>query len=127
MTSQPITVTLDRPREVRWTMRAQARMASLARPVTFASVARKKNALYAVLALIWASLVDRDHEFDAPEDLAEFFKTDEQQSNAIKVLLAVAQEAFPEKKSPPNESSSSNGLDQSSKSESASPQSTSGG
>jgi hypothetical protein len=126
MTSQPITVKLDRVRAVRWTMRAQARNASLARPVSFATLAKPRNSIYAMAAILWASLVDKDHEFEAPEDLAEYLTTEEQQLAAIKAVSAMVNEAFPEKKSPVNESLSSNGEGQLSKPDSAQAAQTTG-
>lgn len=100
--TEPILVALDRPRPVRWTARAQARNASLERPASFAALGRGKHRLYALCALLWASLTERDHEFAAPEDLAEFLTTEDQQLCAFKVITALVAEAFPEKKSPTN-------------------------
>lgn len=117
-----ITVLLDRPRQIRWTMRAQARNASLARPVSFATLGKRRNSLYALTAIIWASLVDKDHEFEAPEDLAEYLQTEAQQLAALKAIGSMIEEAFPEKKSPVNESSSSIGGEPLSKLESEQPQ-----
>ncbi len=105
----PITIQLDRPRAIRWTRRARARNASLARPVSFGGLTKGKNRLYVVCALLWAALVDRDHDFEAPEDLAEYLETDEQQIAAFKALKDMADEAFPEKKSPGSSSSSMSG------------------
>jgi len=97
----PILVKLDRPREVKWTMRAQARNASLPRPATFGGLQKSRNRLYVLCALIWAALVERDHEFIEPEDLAEHFKTAEQQLAGLKVITAMIDQAFPQKKSEP--------------------------
>jgi hypothetical protein len=107
--AEPILVALDRPRPVRWTARAQARNASLERPASFAALGRGKHRLYALCALLWASLTERDHEFAAPEDLAEFLTTEEQQLGALKVISALVAEAFPEKKSPPSAAPSPTG------------------
>lgn len=98
--AEPILVALDRPRPVRWTARARARNASLPRPAEFSGLARGKNRLYVLAALLWASLVERDHCFAEPEDLAEFLETPEQQLAAFRVIEALIAEAFPEKKSP---------------------------
>jgi hypothetical protein len=116
-----ILIALDRKREVRWTKRAQARNASLTRPVSFAGLARGRNRLYVLCAIVWSALVDRDHDFESPEDLAEYFTTDEQQAAALSVIKAMINDAFPEKKSVESSSSSPNGLTPSSKSESAEP------
>ena len=107
--TEPILVSLDRPRPVRWTARAQARNASLDRPVTFAALSRGKTRLYALCALLWASLTERDHGFAEPEDLAEHLTTPDQQVAALKVISALVAEAFPEKKSPPNAAPSMTG------------------
>lgn len=98
--AEPILITLDRPRPVRWTARARARNASLPRPADFSGLARGKNRLYVLAALLWAALVERDHGFAEPEDLAEHLETPEQQIAAFKVIEALIAEAFPEKKSP---------------------------
>lgn len=107
-------------------MRAQARNASLARPASFGMLAKRKNSFYAVLAIIWSSLVDKDHEFEAPEDLAEYFKEDEQQTAAVRAISAMIAEAFPEKKSPVSESLSNSGQGPSLKPESEQPAQTIG-
>ena len=107
--AEPILVALDRPRPVRWTARAQARNASLDRPASFVALGRGKHRLFALCALIWASLTEQDHGFSEPEDLAEFFTTAEQQVAALKIISALVAEAFPEKKSPPNAAPSTNG------------------
>lgn len=112
--AEPIVVALDRKRPVRWTARAQARNASLDRPASFAALGRGKHRLYALCALLWASLTERDHEFAAPEDLAEYLTTEEQQLGALKVISALVAEAFPEKKSPPNAAPSPTGPSRSS-------------
>lgn len=98
--AEPIVVALDRPRPVRWTARARARNASLPRPAEFSGLARGKNRLYVLAALLWAALVERDHGFAEPEDLAEFLETTDQQIAALKIIEALIAEAFPEKKSP---------------------------
>jgi hypothetical protein len=99
MESQPITIQLDRQRQVRWTNRAQARNSSLPRPASFTMLARGKNRLYALCAILWAALVDRDHSFEEPEDLAEYLQTEQQQLAAIDAVRRIIEEAFPEKKS----------------------------
>ena len=124
--ADPITIQLDRKREIRWTKRAEARNASLPRPVRFAGLARGKNRLYVLCAIVWSALVDRDHEFEAPEDLADFFGTEEQQLAGLRAITAMVEDAFPEKKSPANESSSANGPVPSSSADSA-PASSTGG
>lgn len=58
------TVQLDRPRAIAWTLAAQARLDSLPR---FA----RAGGFYQLCALVWAMLVDRDHPFEEPEDLAQ--------------------------------------------------------
>jgi len=123
--ANPITIVLDRKREVRWTKRAQARNGSLPRPVSFASLTRRKSAFYAICAIIWASLVDRDHEFEAPEDLAEILGSEEKQGEALRAITAMIDEAYPEKKS--SSTSSTSGPSPSSSVDSAPPVSTGGG
>lgn len=97
--ANPITIQLDRKREVRWTKRAEARNASLPHPVRFSGLARGRNRLYVLCAIVWAALVERDHEFESPEDLAEFFSTEAQQLAALDAITRMIADAFPEKKS----------------------------
>lgn len=104
-----VTVKLDRERAIRWTNRAQARNASLARPVSFATLARGRNQLYALCAIIWSALVEKDHGFDAPEDLADYLESADQQVAAFKAIAAMLEEAFPEKKTVPKSESSAVG------------------
>lgn len=120
-----ITVKLDKDRGVRWTERAKARNASLARPTSFGALGRGKNRLYAVCAILWAALVDKDHEFDAPEDIAEYLTTDAQQLAAFKAISDMIDEAFPEKKSALSSNSLTTG--HSASSNSASPPASPGG
>ncbi len=82
---------------------------------------KRKNSFYAACAIIWSALVDKDHDFESPEDLAEYLKEDEQQSAAIRAISSMINEAFPEKKSPLSESSSSTGQGPSLKPESEQP------
>lgn len=121
-----ILVTLDRAREVRWTKRAEARNASLPRPVSFAGLARGRKRLYVLCAIIWSALVERDHDFESPEDLADYFAQDEQQVAALNAVKAMLDAAFPEKKSPPNAASSAPGHAPSSSADSAPAASTGG-
>lgn len=71
MPDDPITITLDRERAIAWTLRARARIDSLAR-------AKKAGGYYQLCCLVWAMLVDREHPFEEPEDVAEYLKTSEQ-------------------------------------------------
>lgn len=98
MDAVPILITLDRPRRVRWTNRAEARNSSLPRPASFTQLARGRNRLYALCAILWSALVDRDHPFEEPEDLAEHLGTAEQQLAAIEAVRAMLEEAYPEQK-----------------------------
>lgn len=124
---KPITVQLDRARAIRWTNRAAARNASLPKPVQFTALAQRRRSLYAICAIIWAALVDRDHEFEAPEDLADYFVSEAQQLAALHAIGEMVKDAFPEKKSAPNSGSSADGPAPSSTPASASPPSTGGG
>ena len=117
MPSDQITIRLDRARPVRWTQRAIARNASLARPVSFSALSNPRRRLYVLCAILWAALVERDHEMAEPEDLAEWLQTADQQSDAIKAVSAMLAEAFPEKKNPANDASLPTGPSQSSSSD----------
>jgi hypothetical protein len=111
--------------ELRWTKRAEARNSSLPRPISWADLARRKRSYYALLAVVWAALNDRDREFEAPEDLAEFIATEDQQVAAMKAIRAMLAEAYPEKKTEPQPNTSPTGPGTSSSSASA-PASTHG-
>lgn len=116
----------ERPYPIRWTKRAMLRNASLPRPVAFHQLANSRRRLYVLAALIWSALVERDHAFESPEDLAEFFDTEEQQLAALKAVEEMIKEAFPEKKSPRSSDSSASGPPPSSSVASAPPPSTGG-
>lgn len=119
--AQPIVVTLDRPRQIKWTTRAEARNSSLPRPVKFEALSKGDRRLYAVCAILWAALVDRDHEFDSPEDLAEFLGSGQQQVAALEAIRSMVKQTFPEKKSPSSSEQSTTGHSPSSTSASAPP------
>jgi len=106
---KPVTVQLDRPRPIRWTNRAKARNSSLVRPGEFTALAKPRRALYAMCAILWAALVDREHPFEAPEDLAEYLETEAQQLAALEAIGSMVKQAFPEKKSPPSSEPSAPG------------------
>jgi hypothetical protein len=90
VTPPTFTVELDRPRQVAWTNRALVRYSAVARP--------RAGALYEIAARLWAALVDRDHPFEAPEDLGDYLQTSEQ-VRAIGDALIAARKAS-EKKAP---------------------------
>lgn len=107
-----ITVTLDRPRPIRWTNRSDHRIGSLDRPPALADLAHKnaRKGFYALCAFVWASLEGRDHGFAEPEDLAEYLGKPEAQAAAWDALKAALQDAgviSSEKKSAPPETSGS--------------------
>lgn len=85
-TASKFIVQLDQPREIAWTWRAYARLDGY-RP------RRKGGTFYQFCANVWAALVDRDHPFEEPEDLAAYFDTREKVQAAGSVLLA-ARKAF---------------------------------
>lgn len=99
-------ITLDRPYELKWNDRAQARLSSLERPPTFRDLTHKRRGFYALCAIVWASIIERGHRFADPEDLAEFISTDAQQEAAVSAVNAMLSEAFPmtddQKKTQPN-------------------------
>jgi hypothetical protein len=102
----PILVQLDRPREIKWTPRAQLRNASLDRPVSERMSFRRANRPYVLAASIWAALVDRDAPWEDPTELGEYLVTPEQQLAAWR---AVNDMFAAEKKSQPNAGSSVSG------------------
>jgi len=117
---EPILINLDRPRAIRWTHRADARLGSLERPVVLRDVVSKNpsRAFYALLCYVWAALVDR-HEFAQPEDIAELLGTAEKQTEAFTNLHRALVEAGVlegEKKTSEPVTGSTNGPSQSSNS-----------
>lgn len=120
------TIQLDRPRAIRWTNRAAARNSSLPRPVLFSQMHNPRRRFYVLLALVWCALVDKDHPFEAPEDLAEYLHTDNQQVEALKAVNRMITDAFPDDKRPTVADSSATGPVPSQKGESASQPSTGG-
>lgn len=109
-------------REIRWDMRAKMRNASLDKPVWFTELNTTRG-LYVLCALIWASLVDRDHGWAGPEDLADLLDTPEKQQAAMDAVYAMAAECGltdgSKKNGPTERKPSTNGLGRSSKSDSA--------
>lgn len=99
------TLTLDRPRALKWSHRADARLGSLAKPPDFGDLVHtnRRRAFYALAAHVWAALVDRDTPFADYEDIAERLTTPEQQGAAFEALLAALIEAgiVAEKKTKP--------------------------
>lgn len=85
----------DHAYELRWCDRADARLSSLERPPSFADLSHKKRSYYALCAIIWASIVERNHRFIDPEDLAEYLSTREQVATAMAAVQAMLVEAFP--------------------------------
>lgn len=89
-------VTLDKPYEVKWTRRAQARLESLERPPSFTDLGRKsKKPFYALCAFVWASLVERAHRFDTPEDVADYLDTPDKVASATRAIGEAITESFP--------------------------------
>lgn len=126
----PILVTLDKPREIKWTHRADARLGSLDRPPILRDLAHKnpRRGYYAMLAFLWAALVER-HDFAEPDVLADYLGTTEQQTKAFESLrLALVEAGIIEdtqKKTVPGASNdSSNGHSPSSNSEQPVPATT---
>jgi hypothetical protein len=126
---QPITILLGtppRPFALRWTKRAEALNSSLARPQPFSAINKPKRRLGALTTILWCALVERDHGFEEPADLAEFLTTADQQVAAIKAVGLMIADAFPEKKSPPSADTSVSGPGQSSNADLVPPGSTGG-
>lgn len=88
-------LTLDRPRALKWSHRADARLGSLAKPPDFGDLVHtnRRRAFYALAAHVWAALVDRDTPFADYEDVAERLITPEQQGAAFEALLSALIEA----------------------------------
>lgn len=89
----PVTVTLDRPREIRWGPRARVRLDSLPRRPS-------RHGIYQLCAMVWAMLVD-DEGFAVPEDLADHLATAEQVRAAGEAILAAHRQAADSEKNGP--------------------------
>lgn len=71
MNAPPVSITLDRPRQIAFTQRALFRMGSLPAPFEFDDLQRPRKSYAALVAWVWACLVPADAaDFPAPEDLA---------------------------------------------------------
>lgn len=91
--SEPIIVQLDKPRAIRWTNRADARLGMLDRPPELRDIFSKnpRKGLYVLSACIWAALVDRD--ITDWEVIADHLQTAEAQTAALDALCRSLVEA----------------------------------
>lgn len=87
----------DRPYELKWNDRAEARLGSLDRPPVIADLAHRngRKAFYALCAFLWASITERGHRFAEPEDLAQYLSTADAQLAAFDAINAMFAEAYP--------------------------------
>jgi hypothetical protein len=66
-----VEVVLDKPRSLCFNNRAEYRMQTLERPFLIPDLMNKKHSFAALVAWVWASLVEKDaRDFKSPEDLA---------------------------------------------------------
>lgn len=93
MDAPTIMVTLDRERPVRWSHRALSRLQRVTPPVGFEDLSHPQKALGALHAFIWAALIDKNHRFAYPEDLAEYI-TPERAMEAMEVLARLFEGEF---------------------------------
>ena len=71
MTAAPVTITLDKPRQIAFTQRALFRMGSLPAPFEFDDLQKPRKSYAALVAWLWACLTPTDAaDFPSPEDLA---------------------------------------------------------
>ncbi len=91
----PVLITLDKPRALRWQGSSDALASSIDYTVhrLGAEIAKPRKSLYAICVFIWAGLVDRDHPYERPTDIANALQTDEQQAAALKAIRAMLLEA----------------------------------
>lgn len=101
------TVLLDVPRRIRYSNRAHYRVGTLERPLPLRAIAEDGRSITALAQWIWAML-DEDHPFKSPEDVAEVI-TD---ANAQGLIDGI-QQAY-DLAQPKNEASSTPGPSQSS-------------
>lgn len=89
----PVVVQLDKPRVIRWSYGAQARLGSLPRPPEFTDLTRPRKSFYALAAFLWAAMTDRA-AFEGPEDVAEVL-TPDRVPGALKSLADAVTQANP--------------------------------
>jgi hypothetical protein len=90
-----LSITLDRPREVLWTVISTAKLGRLTEPPGLAELTSRNahRALYTLLAWLWASIEDQDGDFQRPEEMAIYLKEPDQQAAAYKILIQALQQA----------------------------------
>lgn len=117
MPNEPtVQVTLDRPRFIRWTPRADARLSSFGANVddTILSMKDRHKILYALCLLLWCACTDREEfPYKEPVDVADNLATVKAQHDAMTAVRAMLQEAGvlkeSKKKSSPAEKPSDSG------------------
>lgn len=108
-------ISLDRLRRIRWTRTAEARLSLQGKELTgiLSEMSDRSRVLYSVCLIIWASLVDLEHPWKHPEELAEFLPNEETQHQAIVAIREILTEAGvlqePKKKESSESASSSDG------------------
>jgi hypothetical protein len=99
-----IKVSLDKPRAIRWTHRAEFTLGSITRPPTYTDLAHSNphRAFYALCVFVWAALVEQEHPFAAPSDLAPHLESVESQQKAFAALVQALRDAgvLEQKKTP---------------------------
>lgn len=98
-----LTIILDREREVRWTMRSEAKLGRLADAPPLQDIAHRnpRRGFYSLLCYLWAAIEDTEGDFIQPDDMAELLKDAKLQATAFSTLikaLRVAGVLKPEKK-----------------------------
>ena len=83
------TLTLDRERELRWTMRAEAKLGRLPDPPPLQDIASRnpRRGYFALLAYLWAAVEDPAGDFPQPEDLADHLQDAAAQAAGFAVLI----------------------------------------
>lgn len=88
---KPITVSLDRPRVIAWSNRADYRLSSLPNPPNWLDLKNPAKSYATLLGYIWAMLVDHPEDFRSPEDLAEHVPLDKISDNIKALCAAISQ------------------------------------
>lgn len=91
----PITVMLDRPRRLRWSMAALVRLGRLERPPAFSDLLARNAAKshFALCAFLWAGVEGGADDFPEPESIAEHLDTEEKVAAALAALLQALRQA----------------------------------
>lgn len=95
--SKPVKVEIDQDRTITYDNRAEFRMGSLERPFTVHDLRNKRRSWAALVAWVWACLVDSDAiDFPSPESLAPHLQDKDIVAKAFEAFLETYLAAQPD-------------------------------